>query len=163
MCLTYCFYRFAARLHAIRLRAGKPNYIPLSVQTRNKHWAVMGIAMWLVKTHKRWLTTFRRHISQSFAEAAVTKLCRASEKFDGVISAEGRKARLHRPIVFIAERQNICAHGPSLASVPIPVLGLRTAARLLITLSPCNLARSCRVEQQKSTIAVPAQTGLAVS
>jgi hypothetical protein len=70
------------------------------------------IAMWLVRANSRWLTTFWGHISQPFAEAAVTKLRGTSEKLDGVISAKGREARLHCPIVFVAERQNVRAHGP---------------------------------------------------
>ena len=111
-----CFYCFASRLGAIRLRAGKPDHIPLSVEAGNKHWAVVGIAVWLVTTNERWLTAFWRHISQPFAEAALTKLCGTSAKLDGMICTEGRKAKLHCPIMFIAERQNVRAHWSSLAS-----------------------------------------------
>ena len=64
----------------------------------------MRIAAWLVGTNKRRLTALRSHVPQPFAEAAVTKLCRTSEKLDGVIGAERRKARLHCPMVLIAER-----------------------------------------------------------
>ena len=117
MHLTSCFQPFAARLCAIRLRAGKSDHIPLSVETGNEHWAVVVIAMWLVRTNERWLAAFWGHISKPFAEAAVTKLRGTSKKLDGIISTEGREASLHCPIVFIAERQNIRAHGPSLASV----------------------------------------------
>ena len=110
-----CFYCFASRLRAIRLGAGKPDHIPLSVETGNKHWAVVGIAVWLVRTNERWLTAFWRHISQPFAKAALTKLRGTSAKLNRVICTEGRKAKLHCPIMFIAEGQNICAHGSSLA------------------------------------------------
>ena len=117
MHLTTSFYCFAARLRAIRLRAGKPDHIPLSIETGNEHRAIVMIAKWLVRTNERWFTAFGGHISKPFAEAAVTKLCGTSEKFDGVIGTEGREKRLHCPIVFIAEWQNVRAHGPSLASV----------------------------------------------
>src|SRR5580658_5396991 len=116
MRLTSCFQPFAARLRAILLRAGKPDHIPLSVETGNEHRAVVVIAMWLVRTNERWLAALWRHISKPFAEAAVTKLRGTSKKLDGIISTEGREAGLHCPIVLIAERQHIRAHGPSLAS-----------------------------------------------
>jgi hypothetical protein len=64
----------------------------------------MRITAWLVGTDKRRLTALWSHVSQPFAEATVTKLRCTSEKFDGVVGAEGRKARLHCPIVLIAER-----------------------------------------------------------
>jgi hypothetical protein len=111
-----CFYCFASRLRTIRLGAGKPDYIPLSVETGNKHWTVVRIAVWLVKTNERWLAAFWRHISQPFAIAALTKLCGTSAKLNRVICTEGRKAKLHCPIMFIAERQNVRAHWSSLAS-----------------------------------------------
>jgi hypothetical protein len=76
----------------------------------------VGIAVWLVRTNERWLTAFWRHISQPFAEATLTKLRRTSAKLNGVICTEGRKAKLHCPIMFIAERQNVRAHWSSLAS-----------------------------------------------
>ena len=72
--------------------------------------------MWLVRTNERWLPAFWRHISQPFAEAALTKLRSTSAKLNGVICTEGRKAKLHCPIMFIAERQNVRAHWSSLAS-----------------------------------------------
>src|SRR6202040_2495389 len=112
-----CFYCFASCLSAIRLGAGKPNHIPLSVETGNKHWAVVSIAVWLVRTNERWLAAFWRHISQPFAKAALTKLRGTSAKLNRVICTEGRKAELHCPIVFIAERQNVRAHWSSLASI----------------------------------------------
>jgi len=112
-----CFYCLASRLGAIRLRAGKPDHIPLSVETGNKHWAVVGIAVWLVRTNERWLTAFWRRISQPFAEAALTKLRGTSAKLNRVICTEGRKAKLHCPKMFIAERQNVRAHWSSLASM----------------------------------------------
>src|ERR1700730_16741295 len=106
MHLTTSFYCFAARLRAIRLRAGKPDHIPLSVETGNEHRTVVVIAMWLVRTNEWWVAAFWRQISKPFAEAAVTKLRGTSKKLDGIISAEGREAGLHCPIVLIAERQN---------------------------------------------------------
>jgi hypothetical protein len=39
-----------------------------------------------------------------------------SAKLNRMISTEGRKAKLHCPIMFIAERQNVRAHWSSLAS-----------------------------------------------
>jgi hypothetical protein len=77
----------------------------------------VGIALWLVRTNEWWLTTFWRHISQPFAEAALTKLRGTSAKLDGIICTEWRKAKLHCPIMFIAERQNVRAHWSSLASM----------------------------------------------
>ena len=72
--------------------------------------------MWLVRTNERWLPALWRHISQPFAEAALTKLRGTSAILNGVICAEGRKAKLHCPIMFIAERKNVRAHWSCLAS-----------------------------------------------
>jgi hypothetical protein len=83
--------------------------------------------VWLVRTNERWLAAFWRHISQPFAKAALTKLRGTSAKLNRVIRTEGRKAKLHCPIVFIAERQNVRAHWSSLASgrsVPIGSSGM---------------------------------------
>jgi hypothetical protein len=73
--------------------------------------------VWLVRTNERWLAAFWRHISQPFAKAALTKLRGTSAKLNRVICTEGRKAKLHCPIMFIAERQNVRAHWSSLASM----------------------------------------------
>jgi hypothetical protein len=74
----------------------------------------VGIAVWLIGTNEWWPLASWRHISQPFAEAALTKLRGTSEKLDRVVSAEGRKAMLHCSEMFIAERQNVRAHDPSL-------------------------------------------------
>ena len=66
--LPVCLYRFAARLRAIRLRAGKPDYIPLSVETGNTHWTVVRTAAWLVGTNKRRFTAHRSHVFQPYAK-----------------------------------------------------------------------------------------------
>jgi hypothetical protein len=76
------FYRFASRLGAIRLGAGEPDYVPLSVETRNKYWTVVRIAAWLVRTDERWL-------------AALTKLRGTSAKLNRVICTEERKANYY--------------------------------------------------------------------
>jgi hypothetical protein len=73
------------------------------------------IAARLIRRKERSLAPLRGHISQPLAEAAMTKLGRTPEEFNGIIRAERRDASLHGAIVLIAKRQDVGPHGLSLA------------------------------------------------
>jgi hypothetical protein len=63
------------------------------------------------------LPTLGRHISQAFAETALTELFSAAKELNRVVRTIRRYTSLHGAIVLIAERQNVGPHGLSLASV----------------------------------------------
>jgi hypothetical protein len=86
------------------LRACVSDYVALSVERRNEHWAIVLITAWLISRKQRWLTALRRHVSQPFAEATMAKLSGTTKELNGIIGAERRNARLHRAVVLIAKR-----------------------------------------------------------
>jgi len=108
-------HRQSPSIRAIRLRTRVLHQVMLAVKITNKHRTIMQIAPRLISRKNRRLPALRRHISQTLAEAALAKLCRATKEFDGIIRAEGRDASLHGAIVLVTKRQNVGPHGLSLA------------------------------------------------
>ena len=76
----------------------------------------MLIATWLVPGHDGCLIPDRRHIAKRLAEAALTKLVAAPEKFDRIVDAERSQHKLHGSIVLVAQGQDVSPHAPILAS-----------------------------------------------
>lgn len=106
-----CRQRLSPGFRAVRFRAGVSNYVPLSVKTRDEHRTIVRIAPWLIGTDPRSFASFWCHISKPLTEAAVTKLGGTAEKLYGIVSAERSYARLHGPVMLVAEGQNVCPHG----------------------------------------------------
>jgi len=76
----------------------------------------MPFALWLISRYKRRIVLSRRRITQPFAEAASAKLLRAAKELDGVVHAKRCNYELHRPVVLIAQREQVRSHViPSLA------------------------------------------------
>jgi hypothetical protein len=73
------------------------------------------IAPRLIVGKNRCLATLRRHVSETFAEAALAKLLGAAKELNRIVCAIGRNASLHGAVVLVAERQNVGPHGLSLA------------------------------------------------
>ena len=117
MHLTACSNFSAAGFPAIRFGAGQTYDIPLPVKTCNEHRAIVVIAAWLIGADQRWLASLWSYVAKPLVKTAVTKLRGTSEELDGIICIKGRETGLHGSKVLIAERQNIRAHGPSLASL----------------------------------------------
>jgi hypothetical protein len=103
-------------LSTARLRTHIPEDIPLPVQTGDKHGPAVLFAAWLVAgDHGRLVPSWSR-VAQGFAEATLAELIGAAEKLHRIVDVEWGKQELHRPIMLVAQRQDVGPHGPSLAS-----------------------------------------------
>jgi hypothetical protein len=55
------------------------------------------------------------YIAERFAEATLAEFVGAAEEVDRIVDAERGKEELHRPIMLVAQRQDVGPHGPILA------------------------------------------------
>lgn len=93
-----------------------PEDVSLPVKTGDKHRTPVLVACWLVIRDNGRLIPSRGHISQGFAEAALTKLVGAAEKLNRIVDAERSQQKLHGSIMLVAQRQDVGPHGAILAS-----------------------------------------------
>jgi len=127
----------------------------LPVEAGDKHGPAMLFAARLVAGDKGRLISSRSGIAHGFAEAALAELVGAAEKFDRIVDVERGKQEFHRPIVLVAQRQDVRPHGPILASAAkqnprTPPAGIR-----FITLDSITV-EEFRAPPRNSVAVVPA-------
>lgn len=76
----------------------------------------MLVACWLIIRDNGRLIPSRGHISEGFAEAALTKLVGAAEKLNRIVDTERSQQKLHGSIMLVAQWQDVGPHGGILAS-----------------------------------------------
>jgi hypothetical protein len=75
----------------------------------------MLIATGLVTRNNRRLVPDGGYIAQGFTEATLAEFVGAAEEVDRIVDAERGKQELHRPIMLVAQGQDVGPHGPILA------------------------------------------------
>ena len=128
-----CFERgFSTTWFGARIAEG----IPLPVETGDEHGAAVLFAAWLVTRDQRRLIPSWSGVAEGLAEATLAELIRATEKLDRIVDVEGGKQEFHRPIMFVAQRQDVGPHGPILALLQNRTGGLRRRSLIRHSDSP---------------------------
>jgi hypothetical protein len=103
-------------LSTCRLGTDVGEDVPLTVQTGDEHGTSMLFANWLAWRNNRRLVPLWSHVAQGFAEATLTEFIGAAKKFNRIVDAEWSQQELHRPIMLVAQREDVSPHAPRIAS-----------------------------------------------
>jgi len=101
--LNGAFYCFRARIGTVWFGAGITNQVTVTVEARDKHWAVVLIATRLVTGKDRWFAGLWGYVPKAFAEAARAKLCGTSKELNRIVCTERCNASHHGAVVLITE------------------------------------------------------------
>jgi hypothetical protein len=78
--------------------------IALAIEADDEHGSSVAIAVGLVRSENRSVSTFWRHVAHPFAEAPMAEFVGATKKFDGIVGVIRSQRGLHGAEVLVAKR-----------------------------------------------------------
>jgi hypothetical protein len=78
--------------------------IALAIEADDEHGSSVAIAVGLVRSENRSVSTFWRDIAYPFAEASVAEFVGTAKKFDAIVGVIRSQRRLHGAEVLVAKR-----------------------------------------------------------
>ena len=84
--------------------------IALAIEADDEHGASMAIATGLVRSKDRFISSFRRDISDTFSKTAVAEFISTAKELDRIVGIVGSECGLHGAMVLITKRKNVRPH-----------------------------------------------------